>query len=465
MQKFLFYFIASMLLFSRLGFAQHDSSMHNMKPAMDKNMKMEDSSSMDKNMKMQDSSKMDMKMDMKMTSAFSNHLPMSRDGSGTSWHPDSSPMMAYMKMKNKTMLMFHYAVFVRYTKQDVADKSNRGDKKFDAPNWLMFMLTQKLGEHDLFSFHSMISLDGVTEGKRGYPLLFQTGESADGKPLVDRQHPHDLFSALALNYTHSFSKDVDANAYFGYPGEPALGPPVFMHRPSAMNNPDAALGHHWMDATHITFGVGTIGIRYKNVKAEGSIFTGREPDEKRFDFDKPKFDSYSARVSVNPTENLALQVSRGFIKSPEVLEPDTDVTRTTASLLHNMKLTNESNIATSVVWGWNHNSYGENLQSFLIESNLMLMPLSIYARFEWIQKDAHELELESFDNNPTFNINAFTLGINKTLFTSFKTDFSLGVQGTINFPDEKIKPFYGNSPVGVEIFLKIAPAMMKKKSM
>jgi hypothetical protein len=399
-------------------------------------------------------------MQMKMTSAFSPNLPMNRDGSGTSWQPDQSPMMMYMKMihasHGMTSLMVHGSIFLRYTSQDITNQGSKGGDKFDAPNWIMLMLVHQHPK-DLFSFHLMMSADALTEGGNGYPLLFQSGESYHGVPLVDRQHPHDLVSELALNYTHSFNPDVDLNFYAGYPGEPALGPVVFMHRLSALNDPDATLSHHWQDATHITFGVGTIGLRYKMVKAEGSIFTGREPDENRYNFDKARFDSYSYRLSVNPNRYFALQFSQGFIHSPEALEPEINVIRTTASIIHTKLLKHGKFIATTLAWGMNHNST-ENLHSLLLESNLKLTPITIYARYEFVQKDANELQQLQFNGNPSFNIHALTLGVNKTLLSRFKTDLSLGVQGTIDFPDERLQSVYGTDPLSAEVYLKLAPA-------
>ena len=393
-----------------------------------------------------------------MYSSFSLNLPMSRDGSGTSWLPDQSPMAMYMKTWNTTSLMFHGAVFVRYTSQNAGDKNERGGQKFDAPNMFMFVLRQKLSSKSLFSFHTMFSADILTEGGEGYPLLFQTGESYNNIPLVDRQHPHDLFSALAINFTHSFSHDIDLNAYLGYPGEPALGPPVFMHRPSAMNNPDAPLGHHWQDATHITFGVGTLGLRYKILKGEVSIFSGREPDENRYNFDEPKLDSYSYRLSANPTQHFALQFSQGFLKSPEALEPDIDIIRTTASVIHTHQFTHEIIAVTSLVWGENRTTE-KSLNSYLLESNLKFQTYSVYMRYEFIEKDVHELQLFQFEDHTTFKINAFTLGVNGELFTAFQTAFSLGMQGTINFIDKNLQTVYGSNPIGTEIYLKISPGI------
>jgi hypothetical protein len=386
-------------------------------------------------------------------------MPVSRDGSGTSWQPDQSPVMMYMIMHKNTTLMFHGAIFIRYTTQDFTNEGDRGGQQFDVPDWVMFMLRQRLGEKDLISFTSMLSFDRLTMGGSGYPLLFQTGEEYQGVPLVDRQHPHDLFSELAISYTHSFTKDIGLSGYFGYPGEPALGPNVFMHRPSAMNDPDAPLGHHWQDATHITFGVATLGLRYKIVKAEGSIFTGREPDENRYNFDKPLFDSYSYRVSVNPSGSFSVQFSQGFIKSPEAVEPAVNLIRTTASVSYTLQFNDQEFIASSLIWGMNHLSDGAKLNSLLLEANLKIKPITPYFRYEFVQKNASELQILKYPDNPVFNINAITLGLNRNLFTVLKTDLSVGIQGTLSFPGKDLATVYGNYPLAAEIYIKIAPAI------
>jgi hypothetical protein len=397
-------------------------------------------------------------MNMEMNSSFSPGLPMSRDGSGTSWQPDDSPVMMYMKMHGRTTFMAHGFIFLRYNSQDIFNESSRGGDRFDAPDMFMLMLQHKMNDKNLFALHTMLSLDPVTIGEAGYPLLFQTGESYKNIPLVDRQHPHDLFSEIAVSYAHAFSKDMDVIIYAGYPGEPALGPVVFMHRISAMNNPNAPLGHHWQDATHITFGVGTLGLRYKIFKLEGSIFTGREPDENRYDFDAATFDSYSYRLSVNPEKHLAFQFSQGFIKSPEALFPLEDIVRTTASIIHTKVLQNKRYISSTIIWGMNSVGH-ENFHSLLAESNARLRYFTVYARYEYVKKDARELQLLHFEQHASFDIQAITLGLNKNLFTYFNTDLSLGIQGTINFPEDRLKSVYGNNPLAASVFLKMAPSV------
>ena len=178
---------------------------------------------------------------MMMSSQLSRDLPMNRNGSGTSWVPDETPVYGYMLHGKKWMSMIHGNLFARYTKQDVFNKGSRGGSEFDAPNWLMGMTQRKIGRNGLFSANAMISLDPFLVGLDGYPLLYQTGESYKGEKLVDRQHPHDLFAELNISYAQRIAKNTDVYVSVGYPGEPALGPPVFMHRLSATNNPDAPL--------------------------------------------------------------------------------------------------------------------------------------------------------------------------------------------------------------------------------
>src|SRR5713101_3026762 len=182
-------------------------------------------------------------MHMEMHSSVNIADPMNREGSHTSWLPDSSPMYGRMFMFGDDMLMLHGAIFPRYTNVS----TRRGDDRIDAPNWIMGMYSHPLGDTAQAGARLMMSLDPLTEGGRGYPLLFQSGESWHDQPLHDRQHPHDLFDELSVSLSQKFDHDLSTYFYFVYPGEPALGPPTFMHRLSAMDDPDAPIGHHWQD--------------------------------------------------------------------------------------------------------------------------------------------------------------------------------------------------------------------------
>jgi hypothetical protein len=397
-----------------------------------------------------------------MSHAFSLNLPMSRNGSGTGWLPDASPMYGVMLHQKSWMFMFHGNLFLRYNNQDFTGKGVRGDKEFDAPNWIMAMGQRKIGKKGLFHFNTMFSLDALTGGNDGYPLLFQSGESYRDAPLVDRQHPHDLFSELSVSYAYSFNTATDAFIYLGYPGEPALGPVAFMHRPSALYNPDAPLSHHWIDATHVTFGVATAGFRLHNFKLEASLFTGREPDEWRYNFDEPKFDSWSSRLSYNPSKNWALQVSHGFLKSPEALHPDEDIRRTTASANYSIPLPDGA-LNAIILWGVNKKPGHSGENAFLFESAWQRHKLALHARYEFVEKSTHELNLDEslYGNGSLFPVHAITLGANYDLVSLGKFQLQLGSQVTVYAATEKLDALYGSNPLAFEVYLRLYPKLMK----
>ena len=393
---------------------------------------------------------------MEMHSSINIVDPMDREGSGTSWIPDSSPMYGRMFMFGDDMLMLHGAIFPRYTNVS----SDRGDDRIDSPNWIMAMYSHPFSETTQLGLHAMMSLDPLTEGGRGYPLLLQSGESWHDKPLHDRQHPHDLFDELSFSLSQKLTNDFSGYVYFGYPGEPALGPPTFMHRPSAMDDPDAPIGHHWQDSTHVTFGVATAGLQWRNVKVEGSIFTGREPDEDRYDFDRPRFDSYSGRISWNPIPDLALQVSHAYIESPEALEPDVNRHRTTASLIYNKRLGRDANWATSLVWGQNNDTREGKTESVLLETDYQRERDTFYGRWEWVEKSGHELVLDPPDLDEIFSVNAVSIGYVRDLSHGNNIDIGLGGQFTLDFWPGELDRYYGGGPgYGFQFFLRVRPSL------
>jgi hypothetical protein len=372
---------------------------------------------------------------------------MTREASGTSWQPDSTPHEGIHNMGETWMTMAHGFAYLVHDKQG----GPRGDSKTFSASMGMLMGQRELGPGTL-GLRAMLSLDPLM-GKAGYPLLFQTGETADGvNPLIDRQHPHDLFMELAASYSVPLNKDSSVFFYGGFPGEPALGPPAFMHRTSGVDNPEAPITHHWLDSTHVTFGVLTTGYQWKNLRLEVSGFHGREPDQLRYNFDHGKLDSASTRLSYNPTENWALQLSHGFIKSAEQLTPDESVHRTTASVSHNQRLPG-GNWQTTFAWGRNAHA-DHTLDAYLLESAYHFNQHTVFGRLERAAKD--ELFLESAPQaGQTFKVSKLSAG--------YVFDFPLwqrvkfGVGGLVSaygIPKD-LEASYGSNPNSWMVFGRV----------
>jgi hypothetical protein len=292
-------------------------------------------------------------------------------------------------------------------------------------------------------------------GKDGYPELLQTGETADGvNPLIDRQHPHNLFMEMAASYAHPLGEGNSVFVYAGLPGEPALGPAAFMHRFSGMDNPEAPITHHWLDSTHVTSGVTTLGFIRAQWKFEVSVFHGREPDQFRYRLEPGRLDSSSLRLTYNPGSNWSAQISRGHIVSPEQLEPAINVERTTASATYNAPL-DTGNWQTTLAWGRNTPGVGQASDAYLLESALTWTKAhTFFARVESVNKD--ELFLPGAPlAGEGFRVGKASLGY----IRDFEQNgyYAIGIGGLISkfaIPAALVS-YYGESPTAGMVFLRL----------
>ena len=374
----------------------------------------------------------------------------SQESSGTAWQPASTPMHGVHWDCNDWMLMAHGQATLDFTQAS----GGRGDDKIFSTNMFMLMAQRPLGSGTL-GLRSMFSLDPATVGKKGYPELFQTGETADGRtPLIDRQHPHDLFMELAATYSMPIDRCNSVFVYGGLPGEPALGPATFMHRFSGLDNPEAPITHHWLDSTHITYGVLTAGYIWNDViKLDASLFTGREPDQHRWDIERPRLDSQSIRLTVNPVEDLSAQISYGRLNSPEQLEPDVDQNRTTASITYNWRC-GPDHYQTTMAWGRDDNDPGKTLDAFLIESAANFHHThTIFARAERVRKDELFAPASPLAGQ-AFWINKFSLGYIYDFPQSHHVQFGLGAMGSIHVIPDSLEGTYGANPTSFLLFAR-----------
>jgi len=379
--------------------------------------------------------------------------------SGTSAQPNSTAEPMVMRSKSNWMFMFHGEAFV----SDIQQSRPRGDDKFFSTNWFMPMAQRRFKRSEL-TLRTMISLEPATVTNRFYPLLFQQGETAFGKPINDGQHPHDFFMELAALYNVRLSEHTLLSFYAAPVGDPAMGPSAYAHRASASEDPVASLGHHLQDSTHIADDVLTEGLTYKSARIEFSGFHGREPDEFRWNIDHGAIDSWSTRLTVQPDQNWSTQYSFAHLTSPEQLRPGEDVQRMTASVMYNRPLARGS-WASTLLWGRNHVLLtGQVFNGYLAESTLQFAHSNhVWGRIENVDRTNELLlgkqpEPQGFNEEFLARIQAYTAGYDHDfkLIPGLATAF--GGQVTLYGKPEFLNPIYGQHPAGVILFVRIRPA-------
>jgi hypothetical protein len=428
--------------------------------------------------------------------------------SGTSVEPTSTPVSMLMREYRGWTLMLHGTAFVSDTQQQ-ADANpagptlatceqfnlpcftpeRRGSDKLFSTNWIMPMATRHLGpdgRYGQLTLRTMLSLEPATITGRQFPELFQQGETAFGKPIIDGQHPHDFFMELAALYDIRLGERTLLSFYAAPIGDPAIGPTAYPHRLSASENPLAALGHHQEDSTHIAFNVLTAGLTWRWLRFEESGFHGAEPTEQRWGFQPSPnghaIDSYSSRITFSPTQNWASQYSIAHIASPEALYPNENQQRQTASIMYNrsfgarddttsmpgMKMDTDmstpatGNWSTTLLWGRTKSlTDGSKENSYLLESLLNFHTRNyIWTRIENAGR-SNELLLPpastlppNFTESPVGHVAAYCIGYDRDYYIAPRLLVAPGAQFTSYITPEALISTYGAHPFGVVAFLR-----------
>ena len=406
--------------------------------------------------------------------------------------PAAAPMEMLSHVLGGWTMMGSGQFFGVYTDQSGA----RGRDKIFSPNWVMFLASRRTGP-GTFTLHTMLSLEPATITSGRYPLLFATGETHGGVPIINGQHPHDLFMELAASYRIRIGERASFELYGGPRGEPALGPPAYPHRPSASENPVGTIGHHLQDSTHISTNVATAGLRYGPVTWEVSGFHGREPDEKRWGIEGGAIDSLSSRLTVSMGTRWSGQFSMGRINRGETTHPLRPALRSTASLMYARPFSSGA-WTTSLIWGRNRDlEYtqlpnvpvfplsrkvrplhivsvptripGQIYNSFLAESTLRWRRNWIWGRAESADKDSTVLFEEApfvllVDEVRLARIQAYTAGYERELPSwSRYLSTGIGAQLMVYHVPSLLTPIYGDSPMGLQMFIRmrLAPGVRR----
>jgi hypothetical protein len=381
---------------------------------------------------------------------------LNSQAAGTALDPVSAPVAMMMFSPGGWDVMVHGVAFL----SEIDQTGPRGRDGHFSTNWMMARATRNIAGGALM-LRSMLTLEPFTIRNRQYPLLFQTGETAFGRPIIDGQHPHDLFMELALEYAHPLGRGV-GYLYLAPVGDPALGPVAYPHRSSASEVPQAVLGHHMEDSTHIASSVVTTGYRIAHFTFEASAFHGGEPDEKRTDVNVQRIDSGSFRIAWSPTTHFVAQVSAGKLEKPETLEPR-NARRETASLSYDVPLFTASHWTTTMVWGQVYKeSHLETLDAYLVETLLHAGNRNAFSiRMERVEKDElfphfHPPNRPDFAPPvPTFTINSLLVGYTLDVITRGPVRVAIGGNVTAYHFPAKLYPFYGPDPITRVAYIRL----------
>jgi hypothetical protein len=438
---------------------------------------------------------MDMSMDMmkppsNLIDAILNHTT-----SGTSAEPASTPVSMIMRSYHGWMLMLHGTASISDTQQHASNPTGaipnvcvqnelscpspavtRGGDKLYSTNWIMPMAMRQLGSHGQYgqlTLRTMLSLEPATISNRQFPELFQQGETAFGKPIIDGQHPHDFFMEVAALYDLRLGKQTLLSLYAAPVGDPAIGPTAYPHRLSASEDPIAALGHHQEDSTHIAFNVFTGGLTWRWLRFEESGFHGAEPTEQRWGFQPSPnghaVDSYSSRITFAPTKNLSSQYSIAHIVSPEALYPHEDQQRQTASIIYNRPFgnstpagTHTNNWSTTLLWGRTKSLTDNGKEnSYLLESLLNFRTRNyVWTRIENAGR-SNELLIPpgsalppNFTESPIGHVAAYSFGYDRDYRIARHLLAAPGAQFTTYTTPSALVSIYGAHPFGAVAFVR-----------
>jgi hypothetical protein len=455
---------------------------------------MPDMPSMDMNAPQMSMGNTPMKMDMNMIKQPSTLIDaeLTHTNSGTSIEPASTPVSMIMKSYRGWMLMLHGTAFIADTQQHPTSNptgpspeaceqldlpchtpaNTRGGDKLFSTNWIMPMAMRQLGPGQL-TLRTMLSLEPATVSDRQYPELFQQGETAFGKPIIDGQHPHDFFMELAALYDIRLGEHSLLSFYAAPIGDPAIGPTAYPHRLSASEDPIGALGHHQEDSTHIAFNVLTGGFTWRSLRFEESGFHGAEPTEQRWGFQPSPnglaIDSYSFRITFSPAPNWTSQYSIAHIVSPEALYPGENQQRQTASIMYNRPLgitttdgTHSGNWSNTLLWGRTKSLTDTAIEnSYLLESLLKFHTRNyVWTRIENAGR-SNELLIPpgsplppNFTESPLGHVAAYTFGYDRDYRIIPHLLTAPGAQFTTYTTPSALVSTYGAHPLGVVAFVR-----------
>ena len=347
-------------------------------------------------------------------------------------------------------IAWHGTAFVQYARTF----ETRGTYQFGSVNRAMVQAGGPAAG-GVVRFDFMGSAEPLTLTKRGVPQLLQASFHVDGETITDRAHPSPWIMELAGSYERAWGTDGAVSVYAAAIGEPALGPPVYLHRASAAANPVVPLGHHLQDDTHSSYGVVSAGVRWQSLHVEASAFNERQPENANtvFYYDGARLDAYAGRATIAAGAGWSVFGSYGYM--PEM----------TAGHSHGAQhRIGAGAIRTSPAWSFSA-VYGANdpvgsdrpRRALLFEAEHHSSGGGVlFGRAEFVQRTAEELALVG-SINAVQDVGAVQLGYGWNVLARGRVTTRLGAHATLDVVTPQLEPFYGTgTPLSLGVHAQVS---------
>jgi hypothetical protein len=241
------------------------------------------------------------------TTAFAQALDPLRTVSGTT--PHTGLTTPWIASRAGGWTFFHgFDAHVTYASQTGPEEQ---ENDVFSTNWITAGLERDLGNRGFILVRGRVSLEPYTI-EDTYPQIFQyVGAENNGERLVNRMRGHDLFGEAGVQIGWRPTTNTLLHAYGAVVGQPALGPAPAQLRASGVDFAEAPFSYDIAETYSDSTSVITGGFATRWLAVDASVFHDANTTGDHTELDSGDIDSRSARVTITPTPNFALQYSRG----------------------------------------------------------------------------------------------------------------------------------------------------------
>ena len=319
-------------------------------------------------------------------------------------------------------------------------------------NWLTIGAQRTFGRGFVL-VRGRASAEPVTIPKDdGYPQMLQFVSAESGGPLVDRMRPHDLIGEAAVQVGYRPTTSTAISLYAAAVGDPAFGAAPFELRASGSDLAEAPFAYDVQEPTHDSTSVVTLGFTSRFITVEGSAFHNAVTFGDHTDIENGSLDSKSARVTITPAQNLAIQFSHATLgeDAPPCADTCLAVTKpkmSSASLTYGSERT-----AATALWTRRERDNAPAETAYGFEVAFRAARNTVTARAEWVDRPSGFPDFIS--STTTEQTTHFAVGYIFDFIASQRFRAGAGVNIDYHTQSHELPDRYGHKPQAIYAFIR-----------